>query len=116
MSFDSVRPIMNGLSSGRGQSKITMEQLDESLKATKSPAEIQKNAEFHGDKLIADKQPKLSGIVSDLWKVLTPQNAPEVFKVGFKALSGQGLDVCQRQISHLFYALISIPRLKAAPL
>ena len=113
MSFDSVRPIMNGRSAGRSQSKITLDKLDESLKATKSPAEMQKNAEFHGDKLLADKQTKLTGILSDLWKVLTPQNAPEVLKVAIKALSGQGLDVRQRQIHNVFYALISIPRLKA---
>ena len=95
MSFDSVRPIMNGRSAGRSQPKITMEKLDESLKATKSPAEMQKTAEFHGDMLLGDKKTKLTGILSDLWKVLTPQNAPEVFKVAIKALSGQGLDVRQ---------------------
>ena len=90
-----------------------MEKLDESLKATKSPAEMQKNAEFHGDRLLADKQIKMTGILSDLWKVLTPQNAPEVFKVGIKALTGQGLDVCQCQLLHVFHALISIPRFMA---
>ncbi|KAL8789579.1 MAG: hypothetical protein Q9195_006756 [Heterodermia aff. obscurata] len=84
---------MNGRSAGQSQPKITIEKLDESLKATKSPAEIQRNSEFHGDKLIADKQPKLTGLLSDLWKVLTPQNAPEVFKVAVKAISGQGLDI-----------------------
>ena len=89
-----------------------MEQLDESLKATKSPAQLRKNAEFHGDRLIADKQIKLTGLLSDLWKVLTPQNAPEVFKVAIKALSGQGLDVCQDQILRVVYALISGPRSK----
>ena len=113
MSFDSVRPIMNGRAAANSQSKMTMEKLDESLKATKSPAEIQKMAEFHGDTLLADKQTKLTGILSDLWKVLTPQNAPSVITVAIKALSGQGLDVRQHLISPVFYALTTIPRLKA---
>ena len=90
-----------------------MEKLDESLKAKKSSTEMREIEEFHGDTLLADKPTKLTGIWYDLWKILTPKNAPEVFKVAIKALSGQGLDVRQHQISDVFYALITIPRLKA---
>lgn len=78
---------MNGRPTANGQPKDPMDRWDKSLKSAQGVAE------FHGDQLLADKQTKLTGILSDLWKVLTPRNAPEVATVAFKMLSGKGLDV-----------------------
>ncbi|KAL8813523.1 MAG: hypothetical protein Q9200_000197 [Gallowayella weberi] len=78
---------MNGRPAGKGQSRNPMDQWDKSLKLAQG-MEI-----FHGDELLADKRTSLTGIWYDLWKVLTPSNAPEIAKVATKLMFGKGLDV-----------------------
>ncbi|KAL8697068.1 MAG: hypothetical protein Q9224_002486 [Gallowayella concinna] len=87
MSFDSVWPLMNGHPTGKGQPKDPMHEWDKSLRL----AHGMEN--FHGNELLADKQTRLSGIWYDLWKVLSPSNAPEIAKVATKLMFGKGLDV-----------------------
>ncbi|KAL8992733.1 MAG: hypothetical protein Q9169_006885, partial [Polycauliona sp. 2 TL-2023] len=78
---------MNGHTNKNGPPKDLMEQWDKSLR------NAQAVAEFHGDSLLTDKQTKLTGIWYDLWKVLSPRNAPEITKIATKMLLGRGLDV-----------------------
>lgn len=78
---------MNGRPAGSGQPKHPMVEWDKSLSLAPS------TAEFHGDKLLADKHPKLIGIWYDLWKILSPSNFPEVAKVATKLMFRKGLDV-----------------------
>ena len=87
MSFDSVWPIMNGHTNGKAPPKDLMEEWDKSLKDARAVAE------FQGDKLLADKHIKLTGICYDLWKVLHPRNVPEITKIAAKLLFRRGLDV-----------------------
>ena len=82
MSFTSSRPLMNGSAgdpwTGYNDNLRKVNQL---------------NQEFHGDKLLADKVVVQTGLIADLWKVLTFKNFPEVLKVLAVGLSGKGLDV-----------------------
>ncbi|KAL8865218.1 MAG: hypothetical protein Q9174_007007, partial [Haloplaca sp. 1 TL-2023] len=78
--------VTNGRPIGNGAPKSLTDEWDRKLRAAKE------YENFHGDELLADKQSKPTGMMSDLWKILTPQNAPEVLKVAYKSLSGQGLD------------------------
>ncbi|KAL9630499.1 MAG: hypothetical protein Q9204_004692 [Flavoplaca sp. TL-2023a] len=87
MSFDSVWPIMNGHTNSKGPSRDLMKEWDKSLKDARAVAE------FQGDKLLADKHIKLTGIFYDLWKVLHPRNVPEITKIATKLLFRRGLDV-----------------------
>ncbi|KAL8706501.1 MAG: hypothetical protein Q9201_000433 [Fulgogasparrea decipioides] len=84
---------MNGRPAGNSQSKNPIDEWNKSLKAAQSDAKLRQTAEFHGDKLLADKQTKLTGLLSDMRKVLNLQNAPQVLKIAVKGLSGQGLDI-----------------------
>ena len=93
MSFDSLWPIMNGRTSRNVQSKTLVEELDNSLKTEKSQAVLHEIAEFHGDRLLGNKQSKLTGILYDLEKVFSPQHIPEVLKVATKIFSGERFDV-----------------------
>ena len=87
MSFDTVSPLMNGRPAGNGKAKDQLQAWNDRL------SKIQENPKFHGDELLADKQIKLTGIWNDLFRILTPKNAPEVVKVAIKGFSGGGLDV-----------------------
>ena len=55
---------------------------------------INEDPNFHGDVLLADKHVKLTGIWYDLWRVFTPKNAPEIFKVIVEKLRHQAPNVC----------------------
>ncbi|KAL8693454.1 MAG: hypothetical protein Q9218_001725 [Villophora microphyllina] len=97
MSFDSVWPIMNGHTVGNGRPEDPMEKfsvLNDRLKPAKDKngVEVYRYGNFHGDTLLADKQTSLTGILLDLRKVLTLQNAPAVSKVILKKLAGKGVD------------------------
>lgn len=80
-------PLMNGRAHSNGTAKESVEEWDTRLREAKN------NGEFHGDKLIADKITDLSGLPSDLFKIFTLKNAPEIFKVAKKYFAGSGLDV-----------------------
>ncbi|KAL8725978.1 MAG: hypothetical protein Q9166_007012 [cf. Caloplaca sp. 2 TL-2023] len=77
---------MNDRPTANGQPKDLVDQWDKSLKSA------QGIAGFHGDSLLADEQTDLTGIWSDLWKILKPQNALEVAAVAYRMMSGKGLD------------------------
>lgn len=58
--------------------------------------ETQANADFHGDKLLADKRVKLTGLLLDLVAAFAPRNIPSVIKLLRNAIAGKGIDVCIR--------------------
>ena len=82
-----MMPSMNGhAADNRGLEKL-MKEWNIDLRS------VQKDPDFHGDRLLADKQSNPTGLFYDLWKVSSLQNAPQVAKVAIKRLSGKGLDV-----------------------
>ena len=111
MSFDSLRPIVNG--TGGDKSEDDLQQLNVRLDSLSA-----KNGEFHGDKLLADKQRKQTGLLLDLRRVFTFKNAPEIFKVLVVALQGKGLDVCTmftNEANHLLTIFREESRRSSAP-
>lgn len=80
-------PSMNGYAADNRKLEKLMMEWNTDLRS------IQKDPDFHGDRLLADKQSNLTGFLYDLWKVSSLQNAPQVAKIAIKGLSGKGLDV-----------------------
>ncbi|KAL8966247.1 MAG: hypothetical protein Q9183_003455, partial [Haloplaca sp. 2 TL-2023] len=80
-------PVTNGHPVENGAPKHLPDEWDKRLRAA------QEDHSFHGDELLADKQSKPTGKINDLSKVATVRNIPEAIKVGYKYLSGQGLDI-----------------------
>ena len=87
MSSDSRRPFLNGGPSNQGRNNDVYAAWNESLENVKT------DPEFHGNKLLADKEVKLTGIWTDLSRIFTWKNAPAISAATSDLLRGKGLNV-----------------------
>lgn len=77
----------NGRVPNGNVAKSLLEEWDKRLKHTAE------DPEFHGDSLLADKQVKLTGLLADIFRVVTPKNVPEILHIVVAKIRGQPTDV-----------------------
>ena len=89
--------MMNVRRFGKSRKEVNLIKLyDERL------GEIQGTAEFHGDKLVADKIVKSTGLPYDVLAALSPKALSSVLKILGDKFTFKSVDVCILQIQCLF--------------
>ncbi|KAI8668499.1 hypothetical protein NCS55_00876100 [Fusarium keratoplasticum] len=87
MSMDSQRPLQNG------HARSESDRADEIAKLNEQLTSAMYLSGFHGDALIGDKQKLSVGILNDLKRIFTFDNAPDIIDIIVKLVTGRRVDM-----------------------
>ncbi|KAJ4309604.1 hypothetical protein N0V84_011417 [Fusarium piperis] len=87
MSMDSQRPLQNG------HARSESDKADQITKLNEQLTNAMYLSGFHGDTLIGDKQKLSVGILNDIKRIFTFDNAPDIIDIIVKLLTGRRVDM-----------------------